>query len=44
MEVDATWFIASDWPGPMVIGWRGCLERMRFALDPGHDTFFFDEL
>lgn len=33
--VDATFFIAADWPGPPVLGWKGFLERIRFALDPG---------
>jgi hypothetical protein len=41
LEVPATWFISEDWPGPVVIGWKGCLERMRFALDPGEDAFYF---
>jgi hypothetical protein len=41
MEMQATCFVSQDWPGPLVIGWKGCLERMRFALDPGEDTFYF---
>jgi hypothetical protein len=43
LEIDATWFISADWPGPVVLGWKGCLERLRFALDPtpGHEWFFF---
>ena len=44
VEVDATWFISRDWPGPMVIGWKGCLERIRFALDPSEDAFCFARL
>jgi hypothetical protein len=43
-EVDATWFLSPDWPGPIVIGWKGCLERMRFAIDPSDDDFYFAEL
>jgi hypothetical protein len=43
-EIDATWFVSSDWPGPMVIGWKGCLERVRFGLDPSDDSFYFAEL
>ena len=42
-EVEATWFISPDWPGPMVIGWNGCLERMRFAFDPRENDFYFAE-
>jgi hypothetical protein len=42
-EVEATWFLSPDWPGPIVIGWKGCLERMRFACDPQEDSFYFAE-
>jgi hypothetical protein len=44
VEVDATWFVSPDWTGPIVIGWKGCLERLRFALDPGEDNFYFAQL
>jgi hypothetical protein len=44
VTVDATWFVSADWPGPLVIGWKGCLERLRFALDPGDESFYFGEL
>jgi hypothetical protein len=32
-----------NWFGPIVIGWSGCLEGFRFALDPtpGHEHFYF---
>jgi hypothetical protein len=40
-EIEATWFLSSDWPGPLVIGWSGCLERMRFAFDPRENDFYF---
>jgi hypothetical protein len=36
--------VAPGWPGPVVIGYRGCLEHVRFALDPGGrsgDAWFF---
>jgi hypothetical protein len=43
LAVEATWFISPDWPGPAVLGWKGCLERLRFALDPtpGEEWFYF---
>jgi hypothetical protein len=41
LPVDATWMIIADWPGPTVLGWRGCLERMRFAVDPLDNWFYF---
>jgi hypothetical protein len=44
VEVEATWFISPDWPGPAVIGWKGCLERIRIALDPSDDSFYFGNL
>jgi hypothetical protein len=44
VDVEATWFISDDWLGPPVIGWKGCLERIRFALDPGDESFYFAEL
>jgi hypothetical protein len=44
LEIDATCFISPDWPGPTVLGWRGGLERMRFALDPNDNWFYFAEL
>jgi hypothetical protein len=43
LDVDATWFVSEDWPGPAVIGWKGCLERVRFALDPTREEFYFGE-
>jgi hypothetical protein len=42
-EIEATWFLSPDWPGPLVIGWTGCLERMRFAFDPQRSDFYFAE-
>jgi hypothetical protein len=42
-EVEATWFLSPDWPGPIVVGWKGCLERIRFAFDPREDTLYFAE-
>ncbi|MBI3722274.1 MAG: hypothetical protein HY248_06940 [Fimbriimonas ginsengisoli] len=44
LTLDASWFIADNWVGPIVIGWSGCLESFRFALDPtpGNEYFYFD--
>lgn len=36
-EVDATVFVAPAWTGPVVLGYRGFLERLRFGLDPGKE-------
>jgi hypothetical protein len=42
--VEATWFLSADWPGPLVIGWKGCLARMRFAVEPDIDEFHCEQL
>jgi hypothetical protein len=44
LSIDATWFVSPEWPGPSVIGWTGGLERVRFAVDPGEESFYFGEL
>ncbi len=38
---DATWFVSNDWWGPIVLGWNGCLDRVRFAFDPEDERFLF---
>lgn len=49
LALDATVF-APDAPGqdddaiPPFIGLAGCLERMRFAIDPSEDMFYFGAL
>jgi hypothetical protein len=43
LRVDSTWFVSPDWPGPLVLGWKGCLERFRFALDPHEERFYFGD-
>jgi len=44
LRVDSTCFVCEDWPGEVVIiGWKGCLERMRFGLDAATETFYFGE-
>ncbi len=35
LTVESTSFISEEWEGPTVLGYRGFLERIRFALDPG---------
>jgi hypothetical protein len=41
LAVDATCFTSEGWRGPMVIGWKGCLDRMRIGLDPSDESFYF---
>jgi hypothetical protein len=44
LEMEATVFVSPDWAGPFVIGWRGCIERMQYAMDPNEDTIYFSPL
>jgi hypothetical protein len=51
VTIEATAFVpqlspAQDWNEelPCVLGMQGCLERMRFAVDPEREVFYFGEL
>lgn len=44
IKIDATCLVCKDWNGPIVIGWKGCLERFRFAIDPANNMFLFGQL
>jgi hypothetical protein len=51
LEIDATAFIPQLSPDqeeiadlPCILGLQGCLEFIRFALDPGTDTFYFGDI
>jgi hypothetical protein len=44
LRIDATVLAVPDWPGPVVLGYLGLLERARLALDPsvdGRSILFF---
>lgn len=43
LMLDATVLVLPGWPGPVVLGFRGLLESVRFALDPDDQgpTFYF---
>lgn len=44
LSVSASMLVAPGWMGPVVLGYQGFLERIRFALDPGvgpDDAWFF---
>ncbi len=45
--IDATVFVADDAPATMpecVLGFFGCLDRLRFAIDPHRQMFYFGQL
>jgi hypothetical protein len=50
LDIDATVFVPDpEWEEswgdlPSFVGLIGCLERMRFAVDPGSDAFYFGPL
>jgi hypothetical protein len=35
LQVDSTVAVLPEWPGPVMLGYRGFLERIRLAIDPG---------
>ena len=42
--VDSTLFVAPGWRGPSFLGYSGALERLRFAVDPRANRFYFGPL
>jgi hypothetical protein len=51
LSIESTIFVPHAKPGeqwpedfPCILGMQGCLERLRFAVDPGNDTFYFGDL
>ena len=41
LRVDATLFVSQDWEHGNYIGYCGFLERIRFAVDPQTNDFYF---
>ena len=41
IEFDSTVFVSGDWPEGNFIGYSGLLERIRFGIDPGSNSFAF---
>jgi hypothetical protein len=37
----AKWFVSDYWHGPAVLGWRGCLDSLNFALNQTECRFYF---
>jgi hypothetical protein len=49
LHFEATAFVpeldeGEHWPLPSYLGWQGCLERIRLALDPGTERAYFGAL
>ena len=41
LDMEATFWISDEWPGPNVIGWNGLLNHLRFGIDPYLYQFHF---
>ena len=41
LEIDATLFVCKDWRRENFLGYAGFLQRMRFAVDPWLNKFYF---
>lgn len=41
LEVRATVFVSRDWPAGNFLGYSGLLERIKFAVDPQQNLFYF---
>ncbi len=44
LTVDTTFFLSQDWPGGNFVGYLGFLDRIRFAVDPKVNRFYFGSL
>jgi hypothetical protein len=44
LDVDAVMFLCPDWPGGNFIGYLGLLQKIRFAVDPHRNRFYFSAL
>jgi hypothetical protein len=43
LAVEATFLISREWPGKTFLGYTGFLDRLRTALDPPMNDFYFGE-
>lgn len=41
LALEATFFVSSDWTHGTFLGYAGLLERIRFAIDPSRNLFYF---
>jgi hypothetical protein len=44
LALDATVFLSPDWPGGNFLGYEGLLQRIRFAVDPEANLFYFGRI
>jgi hypothetical protein len=41
VDIEATVFVSKEWPAGSFLGYAGLLERVRFAVDPQQNFFYF---
>ena len=41
LDLDATFFVSEHWSSGTFLGYSGLLERIRFAVDPYRNRFYF---
>lgn len=44
LDLEMTVFVSPDWQGPNFVGYQGLLQRMRFAVDPEANLFYFGQI
>jgi hypothetical protein len=44
LDIEAIVFLPNQWSGPCFLGYTGFLDRLRFAVDPRRNQFFFGPL
>ena len=44
LDVEATIFLSPEWRGDNFVGYEGLLQRIRFAVDPQLNLFYFGDL
>jgi hypothetical protein len=43
LDLEVTYFLSPLWRGPNFLGYEGALDRIRFAVDPHANLFYFGE-
>jgi len=44
LDIESTVFVSPDWRAPSFLGYVGALDRLRFAVDPQLNRFYFGSL
>ena len=44
LDVEVLMFLSANWPGGNILGYEGFLDRIRFAVDPHRNRFYFPSL